>query len=288
MMRRPVEARGSGAIRRRVVRGTSGSAIWGNMKQLRSAAYFIESTMGPGNMGYRVQRQIFEVEDKEVWKPGGGDSRRLPGLDEVVIVGAHYDTVPGSPGGRLTMPQEFAALMSARTGVSSGRSPSERCASSLSSMRKRPVFSDGRTWGSVRLCAPLPGKGRRTSFAMVGSRIAGVLLRCRGLTEPPGWSRGQPNRCRQFHCGGRERRQPAFGRAGCGLAPREGGQFPVEEAVFFSRRGRGRAVRQTGALLAGGHAGRDGPPTQHLFRNPPLSQGDGHDRPDRFLIDSRR
>jgi len=66
-------------------------------EKLESAAVWIESTLGPGNIGYVVERQIFEAKGVKVRNlivelPGG--ERR----DEIVVVAGHYDTVPGSPG----------------------------------------------------------------------------------------------------------------------------------------------------------------------------------------------
>lgn len=64
---------------------------------LRTAAYWIESTLGPSNLGYTVEREKYQVGGEDVWNvvaelPGG----RL--ADQTVVVGAHYDTVPDCPG----------------------------------------------------------------------------------------------------------------------------------------------------------------------------------------------
>lgn len=68
-----------------------------NYKSLRAAAFWIESTMGPSNMGYAVDRQAYEVEGQEVWNVVA-ELKGLERPDEIIVVGAHYDTVPGSPG----------------------------------------------------------------------------------------------------------------------------------------------------------------------------------------------
>jgi hypothetical protein len=62
---------------------------------LEQAVRYIETTWH--GQGYKVARQPFVVDTQTVYNlevalPGG--SRR----DEIVLVGAHYDTVPGSPG----------------------------------------------------------------------------------------------------------------------------------------------------------------------------------------------
>lgn len=69
----------------------------GKPEPLESAAVWIESSLGGANLGYVVERHPYEVEGKTVRNLVA----ELPGRerrDEIVVVGAHYDTVPGSPG----------------------------------------------------------------------------------------------------------------------------------------------------------------------------------------------
>lgn len=91
--------------------------------QLEKAAVWIESTMRGGNIGYTVERQEYSVDGKVVRNliaelPGG--KRR----DEIVVVGAHYDTVPDCPGANdngssvaslLSLAQAFAGDSQERT-----------------------------------------------------------------------------------------------------------------------------------------------------------------------------
>lgn len=77
--------------------GDIGERNMSNYKSLRAAAFWIESTIGPSNMGYVVDRQNYEVDGQMVWNVVA----ELPGsthANEIVIIGAHYDTVEGSPG----------------------------------------------------------------------------------------------------------------------------------------------------------------------------------------------
>lgn len=81
----------------RILADDIGERHTGKIENLRAAAYFIESSLEESNMGYHVRRQTYAAGDQEVWNlevtvQGTG------GNDEVVVVGAHYDTVPGSPG----------------------------------------------------------------------------------------------------------------------------------------------------------------------------------------------
>ena len=90
---------------------------------LERAAIWIESTLRGGNLGYQVKRQTFVVEGKEyrnlIVELAG--TRRLR---EIVLVGAPYDSSPGSPGARenasavaslLSLAQAFAGDPRERT-----------------------------------------------------------------------------------------------------------------------------------------------------------------------------
>lgn len=69
----------------------------GKPGNLESAAVWIESSLSGANMGYQIERQLYEAGGQEVRNL----IAELPGRarrDEIIIVGAHYDTVPGSPG----------------------------------------------------------------------------------------------------------------------------------------------------------------------------------------------
>jgi Zn-dependent M28 family amino/carboxypeptidase len=63
--------------------------------ELIDAALFIERSLQES--GYEIRRQEFTVNERAVWNIDvQRTGNRHP--DEIVIVGAHYDTVPGSPG----------------------------------------------------------------------------------------------------------------------------------------------------------------------------------------------
>lgn len=64
-------------------------------EQLVEAATFIEQSLQEA--GYETRRQEFMVDEHPVWNIDvERTGRRHP--EETVVVGAHYDTVPGSPG----------------------------------------------------------------------------------------------------------------------------------------------------------------------------------------------
>lgn len=81
----------------RTLTETIGERHLGKPEKLEQAAIWIESTLGGGNIGYSIGRNIYEVDGKTVRNLEAtlpGKSRR----DEIIVVGAHYDTVPGTPG----------------------------------------------------------------------------------------------------------------------------------------------------------------------------------------------
>ncbi|MEC4672931.1 MAG: M28 family peptidase [Nitrospirota bacterium] len=90
-------------------------------EKLVEAAEFIERTLQA--TGYQPRRQEISVNGKVVWNVDvERTGQRLP--KEVVVVGAHYDTVPGSPGANdngsavvatLALARIFAQVSAART-----------------------------------------------------------------------------------------------------------------------------------------------------------------------------
>lgn len=86
----------------------------GKPESLEAAALWIESSLSGGNMGYQVERHSYGVGDQEVRNLVA----ELPGKDrrrEIIVVGAHYDTVPASPGANDNGSGVAALLALART-----------------------------------------------------------------------------------------------------------------------------------------------------------------------------
>ncbi len=76
---------------------TIGPRHAGEYRKLNTAATWIESSLGPSNMGYTVEKQVYGVDGREFRNliaelPGGEKAR------EIIVVGAHYDSVPDCPG----------------------------------------------------------------------------------------------------------------------------------------------------------------------------------------------
>lgn len=93
--RRPVSPEDLAASLR-VLTETIGERRLGAGDSLERTALWLESTLGR-NIGYVVEREEYEVEGKKVRNLVAtlpGSSRQK----EIIIVGAHYDTVPECPG----------------------------------------------------------------------------------------------------------------------------------------------------------------------------------------------
>lgn len=76
-----------------------GSRQMGEPVRLRATIKYIEGTLDPTNLGYKVAHQTYKVAGVEchnlvVELPGTHHDHR----HEILIVGAHYDSVPGTPG----------------------------------------------------------------------------------------------------------------------------------------------------------------------------------------------
>ncbi len=81
----------------RTLAKTIGPRHLGAPAQLAATIKYIEGTLGPANLGYKVARETYKVGDIDCHNL----IVELPGTqkkDEIVIVGAHYDTVLTTPG----------------------------------------------------------------------------------------------------------------------------------------------------------------------------------------------
>ena len=124
-------------------------------KSLRAAAFWIESSMGPSNMGYAVDRQNYEVEGQAVWNVVA-ELKGLQRPDEIIVVGAHYDTVPGSPGANDNG-TGVAALLSVANAFS-GSQPS-RTILFAAFVNEEPPHFQTETMGSTVFAGWLAKKG---------------------------------------------------------------------------------------------------------------------------------
>ena len=83
-------------------------------EKLKAAETWLRSMLGQSNFGYEVERQSYAVRGKEVNNliveiPGGSRA------GEIVVVGAHYDSVTGCPAANDNATGVAALLALART-----------------------------------------------------------------------------------------------------------------------------------------------------------------------------
>lgn len=122
MLRQPVTQQ---ALERhvQVLASTIGERHMGEIENLDATASYLDSALGPLNMGYDVHHRSYQVAGREVANIEVVlRGTRRPG--EIIVVGAHYDTVPGSPGANdngtgvaalLALAHSFAGQPQART-----------------------------------------------------------------------------------------------------------------------------------------------------------------------------
>lgn len=171
-----------------VLTETIGERHVGVPARLEQAAVWIESTLGGGNLGYTVERQEYDAD---------GDTVRnlvaeLPGTtrrDEIVVVGAHYDTVPGCPGANDNGTGIAALLAIARAMAGD---PQDRTVRFVAFVNEEPPFFHTELMGS-RVNAMRSRQRLEKIVAMMAFDTIGFYSEEEGSQEtPPGLEGGFP------------------------------------------------------------------------------------------------
>lgn len=121
----------------------------------RAAALFVESTLGVHNIGYPVRRREFDA-GGQTWS---NLEAVLPGKDRTggeIVIGAHYDTVEGSPGADDNASGVAVLLILAERFA--GRSQ-ERTIRWVAFCNEEPPWFQSENMGSVRYAAELKREG---------------------------------------------------------------------------------------------------------------------------------
>lgn len=134
------------ALRRDVERlaGEIGERNLTRYQGLRAAADFLEASLA--RAGYAVSRQTYPVDGKACWNL----EAELPGREQptdIVILGAHYDSVEGSPGANDNATGSAALLALAR--AFAGARPS-RTLRFVAFVNEEPPYFRTAAMGSVR------------------------------------------------------------------------------------------------------------------------------------------
>jgi len=213
----------------RVLTETIGERHLGVPEKLEQAAVWIESTLRGGNIGYTVERHVYTVGGREVRNlvaelPGG--KRR----DEIVVIGAHYDTVPGTPGANDNGTGVAALLSLARAFAGDGQ---ERTIRFVAFVNEEPPHFHTDTMGSLVYAKRCRSRDENI-VAMLALETIGCFSDEEGSQQiPPGLPGGFPttgnflvfvaNEPSRFFA---DRAEAAF-RSGSGL-PAVAGAFPEE------------------------------------------------------------
>jgi len=150
-----------------------GSRHAGVPETLSSAQKYIQSTLGPANLGFRVSRHEFEVEgityfNLQIDLPGAPGPR----AEEIVLVTANYDTVAESPGADNNASGTSAMMSLAQ---SFGGSASARSLRFVALVNEAPPWAGTPSSGSVAYAASLRTR-QDNVVAVVSLEGLGVYL----------------------------------------------------------------------------------------------------------------
>ncbi len=160
-MLRPVSQAGGmeGAIRHHVetLAVRIGPRSHERFDRLEAARFYLMSTLGPSNLGYAVREQAYPIGDRifanlEVELPG----KRWP--DDVIVVGAHYDTITHTPGADDNASGVAAVLALAEAFAGS---PQGRTIRFVAFTNEEPPWFQTPDMGSYRYAAELKRKNVR-------------------------------------------------------------------------------------------------------------------------------
>jgi len=165
-----------------VLSKTIGERHVGRMENLERAAVWIESTLSAGNMGYSVQRQNYQANGREVRNL----IAELPGKarrDEIIVVGAHYDSVPACPAANDNA-SGVAALLSLAQAMAGDQQ--ERTVRFVAFVNEEPPFFQTEKMGS-RVYAESCKRKKEKVIAMISLETIGYFSDEKNSQEiPPG------------------------------------------------------------------------------------------------------
>ncbi|NNE92161.1 MAG: M28 family peptidase [Verrucomicrobiales bacterium] len=168
--------------------GTIGERHIGKPDALEQAAIWIESTLGQANAGYLVRRQAFET--------GGVDVRNLraelPGTTrpkEIVVIGAHYDSVPGCPAANDNGSGVAAMIALARAFAGN---PQQRTIQFVAFVNEEPPFFQTKEMGSYIYAKEMQANDLNV-VAMLSLETIGFFSDEEGSQQyPPGYEKQFP------------------------------------------------------------------------------------------------
>jgi len=167
---------------------TIGPRHMGDPDRLNAAVKYIESTLGPANLGYRVERHTYKV--------GGVDCHNIvlnmlsTGSDrvhEIVLVGAHYDSVATTPGADDNA-SGVAAVMSLAQAFANTKH--ERSLRFVLFTNEEPPYFQTSDMGSLVYAKECKKRGDQI-VAMLSLETLGYYATAKGSQKAPAGLEGQ-------------------------------------------------------------------------------------------------
>jgi len=154
----------------------------GKIKNLERAAIWIESILSGGNIGYQVKRQDYDaggIQVRNLIAELPGTSKR----DEIIVVGAHYDSIPGCPAANDNG-SGVAALISLAQAFAGDQQ--KRTVRFVAFVNEEPPFFHTEKMGSRVYASSCKDKGENI-IAMISLETIGFFSDKEGSQEtPPG------------------------------------------------------------------------------------------------------
>ena len=148
---------------------------------LESAALLLESSMGPSNMGYKIRRQVYETEAGEVRNVIAElkGSVKPKQAEEIIVIGAHYDSAIGSPGAINNATGVAALLALANAFVATDN---ERTLRFVGFVNGEPPYFQTKEMGSLVYAEECRAKGENV-VAMISLDSLGISVDGRSASE---------------------------------------------------------------------------------------------------------
>jgi len=194
--------------------------------KLKVAATWLESSMGPSNMGYKVEKQRYEVSGKEYVNL----TVEIPGKtkpEEIVVVGAHYDSAQDCPGANDNGSGVAALLALANSYVGSENARTLRF---VAFTNEEPPFFQTSSMGSVMYAQKCKSLGENI-VAMLSLETMGYFSDEPGSQQMPPTVRGRFPDMGNFIAFVSRPESEALVKQ-CADAFRKAGNFPIQEVVL--------------------------------------------------------
>jgi len=170
------------SLRRHVetLAGAIGPRSHERFEALEAARFYLLSTLGPSNLGYAVREQTYPLRGR-VFANVEAELRGNRWPEEVIVLGAHYDTVTKTPGADDNA-SGVAALLALAEGFAG--KPQGRSIRFVAFTNEEPPWFQTPDMGSYRYAASLKDQGVRV-VAMLSLESLGYFADAPGTQRYP-------------------------------------------------------------------------------------------------------